>query len=403
MKNYYAILEVNQHSSAAEIRESYRRLVQRHLWNREASAELKEAYDALTTPARREEYDRAAVAEGITTVTGGEVRMEAPAAEAGRRCPMGAASQCPVLAVRFSAGMTHCPECGLELASVPQLMSGREENMEQNWFGRLEEETGRKHRLHTGESTVGREAADITLPDKTVSRLHARLQSGEDKVVILEDLGSTNGTQVNGERMTPHTPRTLVDGDTVRFGSIRLRYRALDALTEGTEVDLPDPEPIDMPVVPLVAPQEPVLASEPSFGSFLDQPIAQPQAMNPLERLFRAPLGTAVNARARLIATRGDMISEHPLIEGVTSFGRRADCTIVLRNDPYVSGTHAQIVGEGEAFHLIDVGSTNGTLLNGERLVPNHPVTLSRGDEVVIGGTIFRFEPNDSVRDGSLR
>ena len=396
MKNYYAILQVSVDSDAAEIRESYRRLVQENLWNKDAFAELKEAYEAISTPARRQEYDRALVAENA----GGSKSTSSQSAsvEFGRRCPMGASTQCPVVNGSVPLGKSYCPECGADLAKLPQLGVVSEELMDVKWFGQLEEETGRRHRLRVGESSVGREDADVTLPDKTISRLHARLTVGDDHTVVLEDLGSTNGTQVNGERMIPNSSRTLVDGDTVRFGSIRLRFRAIDAdsaaaggMDEAMPLDLP-------PVVPVIQAQEPVLSP---ISSSMDQQMPEPPALNPLERLFRAPLGTAVNARAKLVATRGDMISEHPLIDGVTSFGRRADSTIVLRNDPYVSGSHAQIIGEGEVFKLEDTGSTNGTLLNGDRLEANSPVTLSQGDEIVIGGTIFRFEMNTTDKPAS--
>lgn len=393
MKNYYAILQVSVDSDAAEIRESYRRLVQENLWNKDAFAELKEAYEAISTPARRSEYDRALLADSTGSASSKSTGAAQTASiEFGRRCPMGASTQCPV--VKGTAlRETFCPECGADLANLPQLGVVSEELMDVKWFGQLEEETGRRHRLRVGDSSVGREDADVTLPDKTISRLHARMTVGEDHSVVLEDLGSTNGTQVNGERMIPNSSRTLVDGDTVRFGSIRLRFRAVDPDNDPTADVGAETPSLDLPtIVPLLAAQEPVLSP---MSSMMEPPL-DPPALNPLERLFRAPLGTAVNARAKLVATRGDMISEHPLIEGVTSFGRRADSTIVLRNDPYVSGSHAQIIGEGEVFKLEDTGSTNGTLLNGDRLEANNPITLTQGDEIVIGGTIFRFEMNSS-------
>jgi pSer/pThr/pTyr-binding forkhead associated (FHA) protein len=391
VKNYYSILQVSVDSDAAEIRESYRRLVQENLWNKDVFAELKEAYEALSTPGRRQEYDRSLLADNAGTSGAKSAEYQQSAvSEFGRRCPMGTSKQCPVVS-GAPLRDTFCPECGADLAALPQLGVTPEEPMDVKWFGRLEEETGRRHRLRIGESVVGREGAEVTLPDKTISRVHAKLMVGEDNSV-LEDMGSTNGTQVNGERMSPNMPRTLVDGDTVRFGSVRMRFRAVDSTSEPADLDISEVTPLDLsPVVPIIAAQEPVLSP---ISSIMDSQIPEPPALNPLERLFRAPLGTAVNARAKLVATRGDMISEHPLIDGVTSFGRRADSTIVLRNDPYVSGSHAQIIGEGDVFKLEDVGSTNGTLLNGERLEANQPIALSQSDEIVIGGTIFRFEMN---------
>ena len=65
--------------------------------------------------------------------------------------------------------------------------------------------------------TIGREAhCDMTLLDRTVSRLHASLKR-EGEGWLLTDLGSTNGTRLNGWRVT--TPITVVAGDRVSFGA----------------------------------------------------------------------------------------------------------------------------------------------------------------------------------------
>ena len=62
---------------------------------------------------------------------------------------------------------------------------------------------------------------DIVLPDHFASIDHAvfRLQKGQ---TILEDLGSTNGTWVNGEQI--HSPVQMVAGDYVKIGSITFQY-----------------------------------------------------------------------------------------------------------------------------------------------------------------------------------
>ena len=57
-----------------------------------------------------------------------------------------------------------------------------------------------------------------------------------------------------------------------------------------------------------------------------------------------------------------------------------------------MSGSHAQILAQGGEFRLTDTGSTNGTLLNGERLTVNAPSSLTDGDVVLFGGTPLRFE-----------
>lgn len=70
--------------------------------------------------------------------------------------------------------------------------------------------------------TVGRGTNnDVVLPDSFASQEHARLFN-RDGEVWLEDLGSTNGTWVNGERIM--APIQLVPGDYVKIGSITFQY-----------------------------------------------------------------------------------------------------------------------------------------------------------------------------------
>jgi len=66
--------------------------------------------------------------------------------------------------------------------------------------------------------TIGRElACDLTLADLTVSRWHASLQPGPDGW-LLADLGSTNGTRLNGWRVA--SPSPVRAGDLVTFGDL---------------------------------------------------------------------------------------------------------------------------------------------------------------------------------------
>lgn len=81
---------------------------------------------------------------------------------------------------------------------------------------------GTRHELSHGRNVIGRGTeADIRLPDTGVSRKHVDvvLESG---VATAEDLGSTNGTLVNGRRITR---QPLDDGDVIRIGHSVLVYR----------------------------------------------------------------------------------------------------------------------------------------------------------------------------------
>lgn len=77
-----------------------------------------------------------------------------------------------------------------------------------------------------------------------------------------------------------------------------------------------------------------------------------------------------------------------PLGATPVSIGRLQDCNIQL-HDPNVSRHHAEIRPSGDGYVLADLGSTNGSRVNGMR-VGQHP--LSEGDEILIGNTRMVFE-----------
>ena len=94
--------------------------------------------------------------------------------------------------------------------------------------------TGRRVSLpRGGEAVLGRlDATRGVFPDVDltpdggleggVSRRHARVHQQKSQFFI-EDLGSANGTFLNGQRLTPYLPHPLRDGDEVQLGRVRLR------------------------------------------------------------------------------------------------------------------------------------------------------------------------------------
>jgi hypothetical protein len=81
---------------------------------------------------------------------------------------------------------------------------------------------GTRHELTTGRNVIGRGTeADIRLPDTGVSRKHVDVVL-DGSTAIAEDLGSTNGTLVNGRRISR---QPLADGDVIRIGHSVLVYR----------------------------------------------------------------------------------------------------------------------------------------------------------------------------------
>ena len=100
----------------------------------------------------------------------------------------------------------------------------------------LTDPTGREHPL-TGEAiTIGRAVEnDVVITSKRVSREHARVRC-EGRRVMLEDLGSTNGTFLNDERVL--TPVQLRDEDRIKIGDVTLIFHDPDI----TFRDTPFPE-----------------------------------------------------------------------------------------------------------------------------------------------------------------
>jgi len=75
-------------------------------------------------------------------------------------------------------------------------------------------------------------------------------------------------------------------------------------------------------------------------------------------------------------------------VKGLCTFGRTEGNTIVLPT-PKVSRRHAMIHEQDGEFWVVDLGSTNGVQVNGERVT--HPVQLRSGDQIEMPGTSFTF------------
>jgi hypothetical protein len=115
--------------------------------------------------------------------------------------------------------------------------------------------------------------------------------------------------------------------------------------------------------------------------------VAAPGAARPA----RAPRKTAprlvVLVPARTSLAPGDEFD----LAGAMSIGRDAGNGIVLA-DPSVSGRHAAIERTRAGWRVTDLGSTNGTLVDG-RAVDGHGVVLQGGERVTLGSVVLRFQP----------
>ena len=83
---------------------------------------------------------------------------------------------------------------------------------------------GQRIELHEGHYVIGRHLQnDIVLNDTNVSRMHAEFVSAAGEVTV-KDLGSTNGTKVNGVLVT--NEQLLQHGDVINFGTAQVRFEA---------------------------------------------------------------------------------------------------------------------------------------------------------------------------------
>ena len=143
---------------------------------------------------------------------------------------------------------------------------------------------GTVYALDSDQIGIGRDSSnDISVNDAEVSRRHARLTFQGGKYV-LEDMGSTNGTFVNGQRLTG--PRVLKSGEVISLGEqIVFVYEAVDADPGATRIsprNIPEARPVATPPPP-----------PPSYAG--EVPSSQP-ATPPTRKINPVPIAIGVGA-----------------------------------------------------------------------------------------------------------
>ncbi|HEX6487421.1 MAG TPA: FHA domain-containing protein [Candidatus Dormibacteraeota bacterium] len=134
--------------------------------------------------------------------------------------------------------------------------------------------------------------------------------------------------------------------------------------------------PMASPGETMVTAPSPLVAVAPS-----SPPIAEPDSERPWPRL-------AVAAEAELRIEAGpDTGLTIVVSQPAATLGRALDNDFVLR-DPCVSGHHARLEMHGDQVAIVDLGSTNGTSVNGMQVQRSE---LQDGDRVTLGGNLGRF------------
>ncbi len=193
--------------------------------------------------------------------------------------------------------------------------------------------------LDVGEDIIlGRGATDTLArfgDDPLLSRQHARVSRGQGGQLAIEDLGSANGTFVNDERI--ESARTLALGDLVRIGH--------------------------------------------TVFQVTDSSGAVPE---------RTRLGgelPPVEAGEELLVTEGPAQGRRLALDEEFLVGRSMGEDGKLGDDPQLSRRHARFSRDGGRLTIEDLGSANGTFVNGARIT--QPSPLAVGDSLRIGQTML--------------
>ena len=222
---------------------------------------------------------------------------------------------------------------------------------------------GREYVVSPRGLRIGRDAScDVVVPGNDVSRNHAELSLGPAGYV-LRDV-SANGVYVNNARTGD--AQALRRGDVIRIGSEEFRFYADVVADVVADASAPQPATVS------AAPAAPFTPAAPTLATL--------EVVNE-----GATKGTVYRIRAPL-----------------AHIGRGPHNDVVVSDDS-VSDTHAKLQRRESGWFVVDMDSTNGTYVAGQRVQGEQP--LGTRTAVRFGGVkvIFRSEPEVANADGGTR
>lgn len=245
---------------------------------------------------------------------------------------------------------------------------------------------GREWNVDAPQTYLGRsETAHIPLfGDPNVAPMHACIVK-QGGAYILMDSGSPLGTGLNGQRISQ---APLFDGAQIQIGSHTLLFMmkqgsAPARAAEVLRAQAYYPGGVAQPhAAPAGAPY-----GQPS-AAYLPPPSMPTQSGPPVSMPTQVVSPTPTAGTPTLVATSGPLAGQRFPILGHLEAGREAS-GISLGFDAASSRRHAAFAPAAGGVQVTDLGSTNGTFVNGQRV---QNATLRPGDEVRIGGTTFRLE-----------
>jgi pSer/pThr/pTyr-binding forkhead associated (FHA) protein len=234
---------------------------------------------------------------------------------------------------------------------------------------------GREYTVGAGPLSFGRDAgSDVVVSGNEVSRNHAEIRSEADGYLLL-DL-SVNGTYVNGERMGK--THTLARADVIRIGNDEFRFYADAAVAEPVEAAA------NLPKTSSPAAAAPAGAA---------QRLSDTMHGIPEEPAHNTPPAPEAAPLASLLFRSGEFKGRRlPIRVPVVNIGRGNYNDVVI-SDASVSTMHAKLQRREAIWILSDLGSTNGTFVEGERL--SGELALTPGTTLRFGDVVAMFEPLD--------
>ncbi len=228
------------------------------------------------------------------------------------------------------------------------------------YFGKLVSvRDGKRQEFALGKVTIsiGRALTnDVVLPDAKISRNHARLEHTDNGWTIF-NLGSANGTQVNGE---PVERAALKAGDVIGIGTSLLTLETSPLRTEPEVLRLDSESDVDKT---LMEASVPVQLHETNLPRLV---------IHTAERTWQVPFDSEA-----------------------LRIGRADDNDVVLAV-PQASRHHARVERRGDDFILRDLDSTNGTWIRTQRVAEQ---ALQNGDTIRIGSAQLVFKRGHTSDD----
>jgi pSer/pThr/pTyr-binding forkhead associated (FHA) protein len=266
----------------------------------------------------------------------------------------------------------------VQAMSVPQAMAQAKAEAKgkatANTGGRVVSLTdGREYAISGSSLVFGRDATcDVVVPGKDVSRRHAEIVQTPKGYLVVDS--STNGTMVNDTRIEGQ--KLLARADVITIGEEKFRFYA----------DTPPP------------------AQNPSPGPAASEPSAVPPVPSQ-GRLNETVHGMPAAPLGNFLVRAGGLKGQRLIIKTpVVNIGR-ADYNDMVFPDESVSTTHAKLQRREGVWVLVDLDSTNGTFVDGERIKGESP--LAPGATVRFGDVAVVFEPTDDsagvARGGGTR